>query len=113
MSSRPVNAKRLSFGTKRKGFVQLFCGIFGAGVGQAGPDVLHRLDKVGIAKGGTLGVSRHILRKGEVVGIDRTITCPSPQCFLCAEKGIEEAGGGMQAVGFEVAAHGFGVEAVL
>ena len=71
--------KAISFGTKLKGFVQLFCGIFGAGVGQAGPDVLHRLDKVGITKGGALRVSRHILRKGEVVCIDRTITRPSPE----------------------------------
>lgn len=101
--------KAIGLGTKLKGFVQLFCVFFGAGVGQAGPDVLHRLDKVGITKGGTLGVPRHILRKGEVVGIDRTITCPSPQCFLCAKEGIEKAGGGMQAVGLEVTADGFGV----
>ena len=105
--------KAIGFGTKLKGFVQLFCGIFEAGVGQAGPDILHRLDKVGITKCGALGVSRHILRKGEVVGIDRTITCPSPERILCAKEGIEEAGGCMQAVGFEVAADGFGVEAVL
>jgi len=71
--------KAIGFGTKRKSFVQLFCGIVGAGVGQAGPDVLHRLDKVGITKGGAPRVSRHILCKGEVVCIDRTITSPSPE----------------------------------
>ena len=45
--------KAIGLGTKLKGFVQLFCVFFGAGVGQERPDVLHRPDEVGITKGGT------------------------------------------------------------